>query len=71
MKIQVKINRDNENLYCTYYKELIPIDEKYLEVTDYYLDDVIINVYSYECMDMLVNDHMEEYDESPDIFGDF
>jgi len=68
--MKVKLNYNNDQLYCLYTKELIPIGERYVEVTEYYLDEEIIKTYSYECLGMLVDEHMDMYDEDPEIFGD-
>ncbi len=68
--MKVKINYNNDALWCLYSKEKIEIDEKYIEVEEYYLDTKIIKTYAYNCLDMLVTEHLEIYDKDPEIFGD-
>ena len=69
--MKVKINYNNDDLWCLYMKEQILIGEKYIEVIEEYLGDDITKIYSYECLKMLADEHMELYDEELEIFGDF
>ncbi len=46
--MKIKINHDNENLYCIYSKERIEIGEKYVEVEEEFSDDVIVKTYKLE-----------------------
>ena len=65
--MKIKINNNNDNLYCIYWKELIPIGDRYIEVVEDYLGETIIKVYSYECLQMVIDDYLENYEEEPDI----
>ena len=65
--MKIKINYNNENLYCIYSKELIEIDEKYIEVIEDCLGDEIPKTYKYFCLDQLVDEHLENFDVEPDI----
>ena len=69
MKVKRNLNRDD--LYCVYWKEPIEIGELYIEVIEDCLDEKIVKTYSYSCMDMLVCDHLDEYDEDPEIEMDY
>lgn len=68
--MKVKLNYNNDKLYCIYSKELIEIGEKYIEVVEDYLGEKIIKTYAYEYLDELVDEYLELYDKDPDIFGD-
>lgn len=67
MKAKIKINLNNENLYCIYSKDPIEIDEKYVEYIEDYLGDEIIKHYKYEYLDMLVDESLENFDEDLEI----
>lgn len=49
-KMKVKINHDNEQLYCVGCKRLIELGEKYIIVQEDYLGDLIEKVYCWECV---------------------
>lgn len=68
--MKVKLNSNNDALFCLYYKEKIEIGERYIEVVEEYLGDEIVKTYSYECLNMLIDDYLENYGEEPEIFGD-
>lgn len=65
--MKIRINSNSNELYCIYSKELIEVGEKYIEVKEDYLGDVIIKTYKYICFDMLVAEHLENYDEEPEV----
>ena len=65
--MKVRINSNNNDLWCLYYKELIEIGEKYIEVVEDYGGDKLIKTYKYECLNMLIDEHLENYDEEPKI----
>jgi hypothetical protein len=67
--MKIKINYNNNQLYCIYSKEQIEIDEKYVEIIEDYLGDEIIKTYKYIYLDMLVDDYIENYDTEPEILG--
>lgn len=46
--MKIKINHENENLWCTYSKERIEIGEKYVEVDEEYAGEIIIKEYKLE-----------------------
>ena len=68
--MKIRTNYNNDSLYCLYWKELIPIGERYIEVKEDYLGEEITKIYSYECLKMLIDEYMDMYDQEPDIFGD-
>lgn len=68
--MKIKINYNNDSLYCLYSKELILIGERYIEIVENYLDEEIIKTYKYEYLDMLVDEYLENYNEEPEILGD-
>lgn len=43
--MKIKVNYDNENLWCSYSKERINIGEKYVEKKEIVLDETIIKNY--------------------------
>lgn len=65
--MKVRINSNNNDLWCLYSKELIEIGEKYIEVMEDCLGDLIPKTYKYFCLDQLVDEHLENFDEEPDI----
>jgi hypothetical protein len=65
--MKVKLNSTNNDLWCTYWKEKIEIGERYIEVIEDYCGEEIIKTYSYECLDMLIDEHLENYDVEPNI----
>ena len=65
--MKVRINSNNNDLWCLYYKELIEIGERYIEITENCLGDEIFKTYKYACLDMLVDEHFENFDEEPNI----
>ena len=69
--MRIRTNYNNDDLWCLYYKERIEIGERYIEVIEKYLDNEIIKNYSYEHLGVLIDEHMDLYDEEPEIFGDF
>lgn len=48
MNIQIQINYDDNELYCSYSKELIEIGEKYGIVFEDYLNQLIVKPYKLE-----------------------
>ena len=65
--MKVRINSNNNDLWCLYSKELIEIGEKYIEVIEDCLGDEILKTYKYFCLDMLVDEHLDNFDEEPDV----
>lgn len=65
--MKVRINLNNNNLWCIYSKEQIEIGEKYIEVIENYLGDEIPKTYKYFCLDQLVDEYLEISDEEPNI----
>ena len=68
--MKIKINHNNDDLWCLYTKEQILIGERYIEIVEEYLEEKIPKTYSYGCLYMLVDEHLENHGEEPDIFGD-
>ncbi len=68
--MNVKINHNNDDLWCLYMKEQILIGELYIEVVEECLDEKILKTYSYGCLNQLIVEHLENYGEEPEIFGD-
>ena len=66
-KMKIKINNDNDNLWCLYLKERIEIGDKYIEVVEECLGETIIKTYSYEQLDDLINEYIEEYGTDPEL----
>ena len=48
MKTVIKINHENEALFCNYSKERIQIGEKYAVVEELYIDEIISKPYKLE-----------------------
>lgn len=69
--MKVKVNHNNDNLYCVYWKEKISIGERYVEVVEECLGEEIIKTYRYDHLAVLIDEHMDMYDEEPEIFGDY
>jgi len=69
--MKVKINHNNDDLWCLYSKDQIEIGDRYIEVTEEYLGEEIIKTYNYNHLGVLIDEHMDLYDEEPEIFGDF
>ena len=59
MKVQIKINYDNDELYCIYSKERIEIGEKYVVVYEEYQEDIIEKTYKLEYAP--TDEELEEY----------
>lgn len=68
--MKVKINHNNDALYCLYWKDKIEIGERYIEVVEEYLGDEITKTYSYGCLDMLVTEYLENYNIEPEIIDE-
>jgi len=68
--MKIKINHNDEDLWCLYSKERIGVGERYIVVLEDYLDMTIKKIYSYDCLEMLIDEYLEQYDEEPEIFGD-
>jgi len=66
--MKIRINLNNNDLWCLYYKELIEIGEKYIEVKEDYYDGDVVKTYKYAHLDVLVDEHLENYDQEPEIF---
>lgn len=64
--MKIKINHNNNSLYCIYSKEKIDIDEKYVELVDEYLGEEIPKTYKYEYLDLLIDEYLED-DQEPEI----
>ena len=69
--MKVRVNHNKDNLYCIYSKELIEIGERYIEVVENYLGEEILKTYKYFCLDMLVDESIENYDEDVIIEEDY
>lgn len=68
--MKIRVNHNNNDLWCLYYKELIEIGEQYIEVAEDYGGEELVKTYKYECLNMLVAEHLENYDTEPEIdFG--
>ena len=65
--MKIRINHDNNDLWCLYSKEQIEIDEKYIEVVEDCLGDEIIKEYKYWYLDALIDEHLEETGEDIEI----
>ena len=65
--MKIRINSNNNDLWCIYTKELIEIGEKYIEVIEDCLGDEIPKTYKYFCLDQLVDEHLENFNTEPDI----
>ncbi len=71
MKIRIKRNYNNDDLWCVFSKERIQVDEKYIEVTEDVLDEEIIKTYAFDQLETLSSEFVEIYDREPDIlFGE-
>lgn len=68
--MKIRVNNNNDDLWCIYSKEKIDIGERYIEVYENYLNDEIRKTYKYSCLDMLVDEYLDLYNEEPEIFGD-
>jgi len=66
--MKIKINYNNDDLWCLDSKERIEIDEKYVEINEDYQGDVFVKTYKYECLDNLIEEHLDRYEKSPEIF---
>lgn len=69
--MKIKINYNNDELYCLYTKELIGIGERYVEVVEECLGEDIPKTYKYEHLAVLIDEHLDMYEREPEIFGDF
>lgn len=47
--MQIRLNRNNENLYCCDCKKNIEIGEKYIEIEEYYRSSIIKKEYCLDC----------------------
>ena len=65
--MKVRVNNNRNNLFCVYSKEPIEIGNKYIEVTEECLGEKIVKEYSYECLDMLIDEYLDIYDTPPEI----
>lgn len=69
--MKVKTNNNNDDLWCIYWKTRIEIGDKYIEVVDDCLGEGIVKTYSFDCLQMLASEYMDETGEEPEIlFGD-
>lgn len=68
--MKIRINHNNNDLWCLYSKEQIEIDEKYIEVVENCLGDEIIKEYKYWYLDALIDEHLEETGEDIEIGGE-
>lgn len=59
--MKIKVNYENENLWCTYSKERIEIGEKYVEIKEDCLGEIIIKSYKTEYAP--TEEDEEDYDE--------
>lgn len=48
-KTRIKVNLNQDDLFCVYSKERIQINEKYVEVTEQYLGEEITQSYKLDC----------------------
>ena len=60
--MKIKINHNNDELWCLYFKEKIEIGEKYIEIVEDYYGEEIVKTYSYECLHMLVDEYLDGND---------
>lgn len=65
--MKVKINYNNDKLYCVYDKEPIEIDEKYIQVIEECLGEEIVKVYRYTYLHMLIEEQLEINGEEAEI----
>ncbi len=65
--MKIRINHNNNDLWCLYSKEQIEIDEKYIELIEDCLGDDIIKTYKYWYLDALIDEHLEETGENIEI----
>ncbi len=65
--MKVRINSNNNNLWCIYSKEKIYIGDRYVEVNEDYLGEEIIKTYKYIYLDMIVDNYIEETGEDVEI----
>lgn len=70
--MKIKINHDNENLWCAYSKERIEIGEKYVEVEEDCLGEIIIKSYKIDCApsEEDIEEDEEYYGHGADIEDD-
>jgi len=65
--MKIRINHNDEQLYCIYSKESIEIGEKYIEIVEDYLGEEIIKTYKYWYLDIAIDEYLENYDTEPVI----
>ncbi len=65
--MKIRINSNNNDLWCIYSKERIDIGQRYVEVNEDYLGEEIIKNYKYIYLDMLVDNYIEETGEDVEI----
>jgi len=58
--MKIKINHNNDELYCIYCKEKIELMETYIEVKEMYLDEEIIKTFHYDCFRCVSEEYEEE-----------
>lgn len=72
--MKIKINYENESLFCCYSKERIELGEKYVEIEEEYGDEIIKKVYKLEyCPEENEEDDIyisEENSDDYETFGD-
>ena len=61
--MKIRINNNNNDLWCCYSKEQIYIDERYIELNDSYMGEEVLKTYKYIYLDMLIDEYMEETGE--------
>lgn len=65
--MKIKIHNTDKEIWCLYCKEPIEIGEKYVEVKEDYLGTILIKTYKYYYLDMLVEEHLENFNEEPEV----
>jgi len=58
--MKIRVNNNDNNLWCIYSKERIDIGQRYVEVIESCLSEEITKTYKYIYLDMLVDNYIEE-----------
>jgi hypothetical protein len=62
--MKVKINYNSDDLWCLYDKEIIEIDEKYIEVVEDVLGEEVIKTYRYTYLHELISEFLDNDEEA-------
>ena len=65
--MKIRINSNNNDLWCIYSKERIDIGQRYIEVNEDYLGEEILKTYKYIYLDMIVDNYLEETGKDVEI----